>query len=78
MNYELIFKEEADREVIEGYIWYEKQQPGLGEFFLEEVEKYLNIIKKNSPLYTISTKIKEQRYYDDSPISLCMNRSKTK
>ncbi len=38
MNYELIFKEEADREVIEGYIWYEKQQPGLGELFLEEVE----------------------------------------
>lgn len=53
MNYELILKEEADREVIEGYIWYEKQQRGLGDFFLEEVEKYLNLIKKNPHLYAI-------------------------
>ncbi len=33
MSYELILKEEADREVIEGYIWYEQQQSGLGNFF---------------------------------------------
>ena len=53
MNYELIFKEEADNEVIESYVWYEKQQPGLGELFLEEVEKYLNIIKKKPHLFAI-------------------------
>ena len=53
MSYELILKEEADREVIEGYIWYEQQQSELGNFFLEEVEKYLSIIKKNPHLYAI-------------------------
>ena len=49
MNYELIFKEEADNEVIESYVWYEKQQPGLGELFLEEVEKYLKHHQKETP-----------------------------
>lgn len=53
MSYEVIFKEEADREVIDSYLWYEKQQPGLGEFFLREVEKHINIIKKNPQLYAI-------------------------
>jgi hypothetical protein len=53
MNYEIIFVEEANQEVIEGYKWYEKQQPGLGELFLIEVEKHLNIIRKNPRLYAI-------------------------
>jgi plasmid stabilization system protein ParE len=53
MIYELIFKEEANNEVFEGYCWYEKQQPGLGESFLEEIEKYLKIIAKNPHLYAI-------------------------
>lgn len=31
----------------------EKQQQELGDLFLEEVEKYLNIVKKNPRLYPI-------------------------
>ncbi len=51
MIYELILKEEADREITDGYLWYEQQQSGLGELFLEEVEKYLKDHKKEpSPL----------------------------
>lgn len=53
MNYELIFKEEADREIKESYSWYEKRQSRLGESFLEEVEKYLSIIKRDPTLYAI-------------------------
>ena len=59
MTYELILKEEADHDVLEGYVWYEQKQGGLGEKFLEEVEKYLSIIRKNPRLYTI----KHTNYY---------------
>ncbi len=51
MNFELILKEEADREIGEGYRWYELQRKGLGELFLDEVDKYLVIIKKNPHLF---------------------------
>jgi hypothetical protein len=33
MSYELILKEEADREVLEGYCWYQRQQSDLENLF---------------------------------------------
>lgn len=50
MKYFLIVKEEADNESAESYLWYENQQTGLGEEFLEEVEAALNVIQ-NHPLH---------------------------
>jgi plasmid stabilization system protein ParE len=56
MNYELVVKEEADRDILEAYDWYEQKQSGLGESFLKEVEWYLGIIKSNPKLYAIRNK----------------------
>jgi toxin ParE1/3/4 len=47
MNYELVFKEEADQEITESFIWYEKQQLGLGELFLSEIDKGISFILSN-------------------------------
>ena len=33
MNYQLVFHPEADREYMQAYQWYEKEQKGLGERF---------------------------------------------
>lgn len=59
MNYRLVIKEEADLEIIESYLWYEEQQPGLGEDFLQEVEEYLELIRLNPYIY--EDKYKGQR-----------------
>jgi toxin ParE1/3/4 len=47
MNYELVFKEEADQEITESFSWYEKQQLGLGESFLSEIDKGISFILSN-------------------------------
>jgi plasmid stabilization system protein ParE len=53
MNYELVFKEEADQEITESFIWYEKQQLGLGELFLSEIDKSISLILSNPYQYAI-------------------------
>jgi hypothetical protein len=35
MNYVLVFRLEARNELNDAYTWYETQQPGLGDDFLE-------------------------------------------
>ena len=44
MNYVLVFRPEVREELDEAYSWYETQQPGLGEDFLECVDEILNRI----------------------------------
>ena len=38
---DLIFKDEADLEVIEAYLYYEKELEGLGERFLTELDRVI-------------------------------------
>jgi hypothetical protein len=44
MNYVLVFRLEARNELDDAYSWYESQQLGLGDDFLEQVEKTLTRI----------------------------------
>jgi hypothetical protein len=44
MSFRLIVKEEADREIIKSFLWYEEQWDGLGEEFLQHIEKSLDAI----------------------------------
>jgi len=44
MNYVLAFRPEVRDELNEAYNWYESQQPGLGDEFLNCVNKILNQI----------------------------------
>lgn len=52
MRYELVFKEEAKKEVVDSYHWYEQQHVGLGESFLEEIDKYIALIIANPFAYS--------------------------
>jgi ParE toxin of type II toxin-antitoxin system, parDE len=42
MNYVLVFRLEARNELEKAYSWYESQQPGLGDDFLEQAEAALD------------------------------------
>ncbi|MEP7170157.1 MAG: type II toxin-antitoxin system RelE/ParE family toxin [Bacteroidota bacterium] len=47
MNYRLVLREKALTEIEEGYNWYETQQTGLGEKFLDAILSYAKVILKN-------------------------------
>jgi plasmid stabilization system protein ParE len=44
MNYVLVFRVEARNELDDAYSWYESQQLGIGDDFLEQVEETLTRI----------------------------------
>jgi len=58
MMYELEVQQEASLEIIEGYIYYENAQTGLGEKFMQQVENYFLKIRSNPKHF----QIKGQRY----------------
>ncbi len=47
MKYTLTVKSSAALEIIEAYLWYEKQQEGLGELFFDELDLCYNHIIKH-------------------------------
>ena len=47
MKYRLVIQEEARREVIEAFVWYEEQQPDMGEDFLQVLDEcYFRILSQ--------------------------------
>ena len=50
MKYQLFFREEVKEEIASAYKWYEIQKPGLGDEFLDELEKSFNLLK-SKPKY---------------------------
>lgn len=49
--FELEIKEEANSEIIEAWMYYEEQQPGLGDRFVAYLEVYMDRIVKNPEHY---------------------------
>lgn len=47
MKYALEIKDEAREEIIKAYLYYEKEQTGLGERFLTHLDDYFNRIGNN-------------------------------
>jgi len=47
MTYELEIKDEARKEIIEAYLYYEKEQQELGERFLKHLDNSFQRIIKN-------------------------------
>ena len=45
MKYELIIRHEAEIEIIEAVVYYEKQQTGLGKRFLTHLQTYFDRIQ---------------------------------
>ena len=56
MKYCLIIKEEANREIIDSYLYYESKSKGLGEKFLENLEIYFERIQEYPKHYQIKRK----------------------
>ncbi|MCC5641136.1 type II toxin-antitoxin system RelE/ParE family toxin [Nostoc sp. CHAB 5844] len=53
MDYVLVFRPEVREELDEAYSWYENQQTGLGDEFLECVDEILNRICQMPESYAV-------------------------
>ncbi len=53
MNYALVFRPEVREEVDEAYTWYESQQLGLGDEFLDCIEEMLDRICQMPESYPV-------------------------
>lgn len=51
MKYTLEIKDEARKEIIQAYLYYEKEQKGLGERFLTHLDGYFTRIGNNPDHY---------------------------
>ncbi|QCK14483.1 type II toxin-antitoxin system RelE/ParE family toxin [Mangrovivirga cuniculi] len=58
MTYNYRFSEEAESDIYDSYLWYEKQRSGLGEEFLKELENAARAIISNPTTYRIRFKKK--------------------
>ena len=47
MSYKLILRQEAERDLVEAYKWYEEKVPGLGSNFMAVIELTLESIQEN-------------------------------
>lgn len=47
MEYKIEFREGAQKDLLQAYSWYEKQQKGLGDKFISEVEFGVQYLRKN-------------------------------
>ena len=53
MNYVSVFRPEVRKELDEAYSWYESQELGLGDDFLEQVEETLDRICQMPEAYPV-------------------------
>ena len=53
MSYKLILRQEAERDLVEAYKWYEEKVPGLGTDFLAVIERALESIQQNPARFPI-------------------------
>ena len=44
---------EAEQDAAQAYVWYEKQEPGLGEEFLRCVDACIHFIRRNPEIYGV-------------------------
>ena len=62
MRYNYQLSEEAEWDVYESYLWYEKQKEGLGEEFLEALDAAKQSIVSNPKTYRIRYKRKVRAF----------------
>ena len=53
MNYAIEISPEAGAEITNAKNWYEEQQVGLGESFVETLREHINLLKTNNPEHKI-------------------------
>lgn len=55
-TWQLTIAEDAELDIIEGYVWYEEQKAGLGDSFLKELDAAFAKITNNPEYYHLSDK----------------------
>jgi plasmid stabilization system protein ParE len=53
MTLDVAFRPEAELDVLETYDWYERQQTGLGESFVDSVDDTLERIQQMPQMYPV-------------------------
>jgi toxin ParE1/3/4 len=71
MNGRLVIKPLAEKDITESYTWYNQEQEGLGDTFLEELEKSFDLIEMNPDLYQI--RYKEVRMAKINRFPICLH-----
>lgn len=56
MSHMLVIKPLAEKDIIETYTWYNEEQEGLGDTFLDQLERSLEFIEKSPRQYQIRYK----------------------
>lgn len=65
MPYKYNLSQEAEDDMLEAYVWYEQQRSGLGEDFLESLDKARQAILQNPATYSIRYKKKVRAFLVD-------------
>jgi len=53
MRYQVLFKEQAVRDVEVSFLYYEEQQPGLGVQFIEQMDNTMASVSENPVLWPV-------------------------
>jgi len=53
MSYKLILRQDAERDLVEAFKWYEEKVPGLGTDFLAVIERALDSIQENPARFPV-------------------------
>lgn len=61
MDYNIIISIEAEKDTSDAYIYYENQQPGLGDRFLDELTRFYKKLKNNPTFYSFVSERKTIR-----------------
>ena len=51
MTLNIVVRSSAEKDIAEAIEWYEKQLPGLGARFLNDIDQTINSIKDNPEIY---------------------------
>ncbi|HET7116831.1 MAG TPA: hypothetical protein VFI29_10090 [Hanamia sp.] len=61
MDYNIVISIEAEKDTNDAYCYYEDQQPGLGERFLNELSFFYTRLKQHPQYYSFTSENKTSR-----------------
>lgn len=65
MRYEVQLSDEAEEDLLESFVWYERKQPGLGDEFLAEIQASFQLIGKSPESYRVRYRQKVRAFVVD-------------
>lgn len=71
MSYLLVIKPSAENDITDIYTWYNQEQRGVGDTFIDQLEKSLEFIKKNPEQYQI--RYKDIRMVKVNQFPICLH-----